>query len=80
MPAFNISCSHKYLVIKGIEEWKKCRDFSEAKTTALLMDDNSDTTVIYEKLGRGKRADWFSLAEVVRGTINSLVLGDLPTD
>jgi len=73
MPAFNISCTHKYLVVNGITKWTKTNSFSDAKRLAVNDGDN-----IYEHVG--KPGDWYILASNYEGKIISEILGDLPND
>ncbi len=77
MPAFNISTSHKYLVLDGIKGWKKFNSFTLASKQAIVWGEDSN---IYEKMGRAKHADWFILASCCNDRIHSEVLGQLPTD
>ena len=74
MPAFNIPCDHKYLVIEGITKWQKVNSFKQASQIAIKWGDNTN---IYENLNNH---DWFILAESIRGNIVSAILGDLPND
>ena len=72
MPAFNIPCDHKYLVVNGISHWTKTNSFIHAKQLAKNDGDN-----IYENLNNN---DWYILASNNRGVIISEILGDLPNN
>ncbi|NQS88503.1 hypothetical protein HQ584_01755 [Patescibacteria group bacterium] len=63
MPMFNISCTHRYLVIKLNMEWKKTNSFEVAKEIAIKFHD----ATIYEKLGKKSRADWFPHMDYYNG-------------
>jgi len=67
MPAFNIECTHKYLVVMGIEKFEKTNSFKEACSIAKGYDDNS---CIYEHVG----SDWYALADVINNHITPCIL------
>lgn len=72
MYGFNIKPVRKYLVAGRSENvFKQLHKYGQAKEFALTVDG-----VIYEKLGKGERADWFLLSEVANGKVVFQLLGD----
>ena len=73
MPAFNIPCTHKYLVVNGIDSFHKVNSFKEAVKLTRPNEGN-----VYEHIGNP--GDWYILAENIKGNIVSCILGQLPND
>jgi len=72
MPAFNITPRKKYLAI-SFNKYEQIDSFKDACKVY-------ENGTIYEKLGRGERADWYLLATVIGYRVMSEIMGDLPKD